>query len=140
MQIKNLKSPLIKIIFSYLNDNKKLNIIINNKTLQKILEVNIENYKNISKRIKIGKRNGKGKEYLKKNKQMIFKGEYLNGKRSGKGEEYYDDGKLKFEGEYLKGERNGNGKEYDDGKLIFEGEYLKGRRNGNGKEYYFLKF
>ena len=103
MQIKSLKSPLIKIIFSYLNDNKKLNIIINNKTLQKILEVNIQNYKNISKRIKLGERNGKGKEYLKKNKKIIFKGEYLNGKRSGKGKEYYDDGKLKFEGEYLKG-------------------------------------
>ena len=58
--IINLKSPLLKMIFSFLKENEKLNIIINNKTLQKKLNVNIETYKKISKRYKIGERNGKG--------------------------------------------------------------------------------
>ena len=60
----NLKSPLLKIIFSFLNEKKKLNIIINNKNIQKKLEVNINNYYQICEKIKIGNRNGKGKEYL----------------------------------------------------------------------------
>ena len=42
----------------------------------------------------------KGKEYY--DKDLKFKGEYLNGKRHGKVKEYYDDKHLKFEGEYLK--------------------------------------
>ena len=139
MKFVDLKSTLLKIIFSFLNENKKLNIIINNKTLQKKLEVNIENYKQISnryKRYKIGERNGKGKEYYD-NGKLIFEGEYINGERNkGIGIEYYDNGKIEYEGEYINGERNGKGKEYyDNGKLRFEGEYLNGEKNGIGKEY-----
>ena len=52
----------------------------------------------------------------------IFEGEYKNGKRNGKGKEYIKN-KLIFEGEYLNGKKNGNGKEYnEEGKIIFEGE------------------
>ena len=94
----NINHNLLKIIFSFLNENKKLNIIINNKNLQKKLEINIENYKQISKRYKIGERNGKGKEYLKINNNMIFEGEYLIGKRNGKGKEYNYNSELIFEG------------------------------------------
>ena len=134
--IIDLKAPILKIIFSFINEKKKLNIIINNKKLQNKLEINIKNYKRISKIYKIGERNGKGKEYLKHNDELVFEGEYLNGKRNGKVKEYYYNGQLIFEGEYLNGKRNGIGKEYNNyGELKFEGEYLNGQRNGKGKEY-----
>ena len=79
---------------------------------------------------------GKGKEYKKrddddelfpyeddrKNYELIFEGEYLDGKWTGFGKEYRDD-KLRFKGEYLNGQRNGQGKEFKDGKMILSGEY-----------------
>ena len=136
IKILDLKLPLLKIIFSFLNENIILNIIINNKNLQKKLDINIENYKKISKRYKIGKINGYGKEYLKINGKLVFEGEYLNGKRNGIGKEYDNDydNNLLFIGEYLNGKRNGRGEEYNSfGLLKFEGEYLNGKRwNGNG--------
>ncbi len=66
IKIIDLKTPILKIIFSFLNglnEGKKLKIIKNNKKLQKKLDVNIRNYKQFSWRYKIGERNGKGKEY-----------------------------------------------------------------------------
>ena len=47
--------------------------------------------------------NGKVKEYNWKG-DLVFEGEYLNGKRNGKGKEYVK-GKLIYEGEYLDGTR-----------------------------------
>jgi len=93
-------------IFSFLNEKQKLNLIIYNKKLQKLLRVDIEDYKRISGKYKIGKRkgNGKGKEYILKRTNLIFEGEYINGKRNGKGKEYEND-KLIFEGEYLNGKK-----------------------------------
>ena len=160
INIRNIKSTfIIKIIFSYLCEKEKLDMITYNKELQKILQVDIKIYKKISNKYKLGKRNGEGKEYIKNTNILVFEGEYLNGKRNGigkeydndklifegvylkgkrngKGKEYYDNGEVKFEGEYLNGERNGKGKEYNDyGELKFEGEYLNGERNGKGKEY-----
>ena len=35
IKIIDLKSPILQIIFSFLNENKKLNIIIYNKKIQK---------------------------------------------------------------------------------------------------------
>ena len=131
-------SYIIKTILSFLNEKQKLNMIIYNKELQKKCLVDIEDYKKISLKYRIGERNGKGKEYIKYTKILIFEGEYLNGKRNGIGKEYYHDKELEFEGKYLNGERNGKGKEYfKNGILEFEGEYLNGKRNGKGKEYYF---
>ena len=78
-------------------------MIIYNKQIQKNFGVDIEVYKKISVKYKIGEKNGKGKEYDINTNKLIFEGEYLNGKRNGKGKEYYDNGKLKFEGEYLNG-------------------------------------
>ena len=129
---------ILKYIFSFLSEKRKLNIIIYNKHLQKMLDTNIENYKRIKGIYRKGGKNGKGKEY---NYDLYggfkFKGEYLNGERNGEGKEYYYGGKLKFKGEYINGERNGNGKEYyDNSKLEYEGEYKNGKRNGKGKEYY----
>ena len=87
--LSKLKSEILQSIFSFLNENKKLNIINNNKNLQKKLNIDIENYITLSKRFKIGERNGKGKEYSKykfgfnekNNIDLIFEGYYLNGKK-----------------------------------------------------------
>ena len=133
IKIIKLKKPLLCIIFSYFIENKKLKIIRNNKNLQKEIGIDIKKYKQISKRYKIGERNGKGKEYLKYNNKMIFEGEYLNGKRNGKGNEYDEEGNLIFTGEYLNGKRNGKGKEYYfNGKLKFEGNYSNGNLTISG--------
>ena len=137
--LKNaIKSQYIKkIVFSFLSTNKILNMIVHNKYYQNLLNIGIDNYKNISKRYIIGEINGKGKEYSIDKNILIFEGEYLNKKRNGKGIEYDNDGLLLFEGEYLNGKRNGKGKEYYfNGNLKFEGEYLNGERNGKGKEYF----
>ena len=153
----NVKSSFVlKKIFSNIYfEIVKLNIIQYNKSLQKKLNITIENYKNSCKKYKYGERNGDGKEYNLYNAK-IFEGKYLDGKKNGKGIEYYYNGKVKFIGEYLNGKK-WNGKGYDrlgsllfelkDGKgyvkeyfndesLIYEGEYLNGERNGKGKEYY----
>ena len=159
----SVKSPYImKEIFSFLDKKEKLNLIKYNKFYQKLLMINIDDYKKITGKYIKGKINGKVKEYNYDNK-LIFEGEYLKGKRNGKGKMYNNNGKLIFEGKYLNGKRNGKGKEYDDkGKLKFQGEYLNDQKwngigydlkgnieyvlkNGKGevKEYYYngkLKF
>ena len=144
----------LKNIFSFLSEKQKLNIIINNKHLQKKFDINIKDYKRISGRYKVGERNGKGKEYDISTDVMLFEGEYLNGERNGKGKEYNWYSTLSLEGIYLndkkleyKGYKNinlvyelkeGKGliKQYDKkdliynnkDELIFEGEYLNGQR------------
>ena len=146
---------IFKHIFSFLYENKKLNLIIYNKRFQKKLDIDIEYYQEKSGIYKTADKNGKGKEYKLDTSILIFEGEYKNGKKNGKGKEYYDDGILKFEGEYLNGKRL-KGKEYNNdgvlilelenervkeyygnsGKLKFEGEFLNGKR-WNGKLYDF---
>ena len=113
--IKYISPICIYEIFPFLDEKQKLKIIQYNKELIKKLKVDIKDYKKISGKYKIGKRNGKGKEY-NLNDILIFEGEYLNGKKKGEGKEYYYNGKLKFEGEYLEG-KIWNGKGYD--KTIF---------------------
>ena len=108
---------------------KERNIIMHNRELQKLLFVDIENYKKISGKYKIGDKNGKGKEYNYDGK-LIFEGEYLNGKRSGKGKEYID-GKLIYEGEYLN-EKRWNGKGYNNNGNI---DFVIKNGNGKLKEY-----
>ena len=124
VNLKEIKSSyIIKIIFSCLYEKQRLNIIKNNKELQKMHLIGIENYKKISGKYKIGEKNGKGREFIINTNTLIFEGEYINGRRNGKGKEYYKNGILKFEGEYINGRRNGKRKEYIDyGKLKFEGE------------------
>ncbi len=34
INLKALKSPLLKILFSFINEKKKLNIILNNKSIE----------------------------------------------------------------------------------------------------------
>ena len=80
----SVKSKYIKkIIFSFVNRNKILNIIQYNKYFQNILNIGIDNYKNKCNRYIIGERNGKGKEYYI-DRKLVFEGEYLNGKKMEK--------------------------------------------------------
>ena len=108
-----------------MEESQKLIIIKYNKSLQKILNISIANYKHFTGRYIIYDSVGKGREYNGNNDKLKFEGEYLNGERNGKGKEYYFDGKIAYEGEYLNGEKNGKGKEYNyKGMLIYEGDYL----------------
>ena len=152
--LKTIKSKyIIEIIFSFLYEKKKLNLMVYNKKFKEKLDINRDYYKEISGKINIGERNGIGMEYKLGTNILAFEGEYLNGKRNGKGKEYYENEIIKFEGEYLNGykiegkgynkkgdiifelNRNGKGKEYySDGKIKFEGEYLNGKK-WKGKGY-----
>ena len=126
--LKDIKSSyFIKIIFSYIDECRKLKLIKYNKIMQKIIDINIINYRYFSGRYIIYDSNNKANEYNSADNK-VFEGEYLNGLRNGKGKEYKSN-RLIFEGEYLNGQRNGKGKEYyPNGKLKFEGEYLNGER------------
>ena len=63
INLKYIKSSyIIKGIFSFLHEEKKLNIIIYNKEIQKKLLIDIRDYKKLSGKYKIGEKNGKGKE------------------------------------------------------------------------------
>ena len=129
---KEVKSPYIfKYILSYLHQNKKLNLFIYNKKLQRKLGIDLDYYKNISGKYLKGGKNGNGREYKLGSNILLFEGEYKNGKKNGLGKEFYENGSLKFKGGYKNGKRH-NGFEYDsDGKLI-----LKLEENGKATEYY----
>ena len=134
MSFCNIKSKyFFNIIFSYLNDERKLRIINYSKSLQKLLDISIINYKLFSGKYILYETNMNGKEYDIYNNNLLFEGEYIKGKRNGKGKEYNKKGIIKFEGEYLNGKRNGKGKETL-GQYTFEGEYLNGKK-WNGKGY-----
>ena len=65
---------LLQEIFSYLYENIKLKIIKNNKAYQKLLDINIENFKKLSGRYKIRVKNGNWEEYNIKNNKLLYKG------------------------------------------------------------------
>ena len=110
--LSNVKSIYIcKIIFSYVNPMKKLNLIKYNKNLQNINELSLIDYKIISGKFITFENNGKGQIYNSYNNSLIFEGEFMNKKRNGKGKEY-NYNLLLFEGEYKNGKRHGKGKEY----------------------------
>ena len=144
---ESIKSKyLIKKIFSFISEKKKLKIIIYNKKYQDLFAIKLENYQNISERYIEGKRNGKGKEFSSKDGKLLFEGEYKNGKRHGKGKEYiyfpnWPLKELKFEGYYLNGRKHGKGREYDyfdfGIKFTFDGEYYNGDKLiGKGYDRY----
>ena len=139
MSFNNVKTLyFIKVLFSYLNEKRKLKIINYNKSLQNLLDINIINYKIFSGKFLEYESGGNVKEYDSYNDHLIYEGEYLNGKRNGKGKEYFPNKGLKFEGEYLNGKRNGKGKEYFHNKeLKVKEEYLEEKNmDGKGEEYF----
>ena len=102
--IENIKSPyILGKLLSLLWENKKLDLLMHDKRLQRKMKISIKDYRKIRYKYKIAERNGLGKEYLINTNIIIFEGEYLNGRRNGKGKEYYENGKLKFEGEFING-------------------------------------
>ena len=155
--LQNIKSSyFIKLIYTFIEESKKLKLIRYNKSMQNNLDISTINYKYFSGRYIIYESNGIGKEYNGEDDTLLFEGEYLNWEKNGQGKKYLDD-TLLFEGECLNGKRNGKGKEYDyEGKLEFEGKYLNDKEwietrydddgnilytfnnniNGEGKEYY----
>ena len=95
--LENIKSfYFYKIIFSFINEKKKLKIAKYNKNIQNKIDINITNYKIFSGRYIIYEKDGKGKEYNSYNK-LIFEGEFKNGERNGKGKDYDFIGKVDFE-------------------------------------------
>ena len=146
---------ILDIIFSFITKKSILNIIIYNKKIQNKLDININNYKSLSKTYIEFISKNIVKQYNQKSNKLIYEGEYKNKKKNGKGKEYYENGKVKFEGEYLNGkrlkgtgyynegsvnlviEKNGKAKEfYKKGEKLFIGKYSNGERNGSGKEYF----
>ena len=112
---------VFKTIYFLITERKKLNLIIYNKNLHNLFNINLINYKFMSRKYKIGEKNGIGKEYNYKN-QLIYEGEYKDGKRNGKGKEYdydYDeedsDSSERSEFRYSR-------------KTTFEGEFLNGKK------------
>ena len=81
----SVKSKYIQIlIFSFLNEKNKLDLVKYNLKLQKILEININTYKKISQCIKIGKGDGYCRIYDLNTMTLKFEGEYKNGKKMEK--------------------------------------------------------
>ena len=104
--LNNIKSYYItKIIFTHVVEKNRLILLKYNKSLQKLMDISIINYKLFTGKYIIYESNGIGKEYKAKDDKLIYEGEYLNGERKGKGKEYDFNGKLEFEGEYLNGKR-----------------------------------
>ena len=97
--LKNIKNVFFKkIVLLHLDERKLLKLVQCNKELQNLLDIKMICYKMHSGKIKIGDKNGLGKElnYFN-NKSIIYEGEYLNGKRNGKGIERDKNG-VKYEG------------------------------------------
>ena len=135
--LMKINNPTLKILFSYVSERTKLDLIMYNKNLQKKLDINLINYKFLSEKYLVLEENGKGKEFDGYCDYLLFEGEYSNGKKNGKGKEYDEFQNMIFEGEYLNGKRNGKGRIYNEfGYLIYEGEFLNGEINGKGKLYY----
>ena len=61
---RDIKSSIyICRVFSFLEQRQKLKILRNNKQLQKMIRINIQDFISISDRYKVIEKNGKGKEY-----------------------------------------------------------------------------
>ena len=110
--IEVIKSLFIfKKIFDILKERRKLLLFSYNKRMQKKLNIRIIDYFRFSKIYKVAEKNGKGKEYLGYNKNLIFEGKYKNGKRNGIGTDYYYNIKIiAFKGNYKDEIKNGKGK------------------------------
>ena len=136
MKLDNIKSIYFsRVIFSFINDKRQLELVKYSKHMQKKLDINLINYKLFYGKFIIFDTNGKMREYLCYNDKIIYEGEYLGRRRNGNGKEFdFQDGYLIFEGEYLNGKRNGKGREYySNGVVLFEGGYKNGKKwNGLG--------
>ena len=77
--LENIKSSyFIKIIFLYVDEKRKLELVKCNKSLQKTLDISIINYKYFTGIYIIYESNRIRREYYGYNDKLIFEGEYLN--------------------------------------------------------------
>ena len=98
---ENIKSSyILKIIFSFINEKRKADLIKYNKFLQNENNININNYKSLSRKHILFENNGKGKIYDNYDNKLLYEGELLRGKKNGQGKEYDDNGKLIFIGKF----------------------------------------
>ena len=95
---------ITKNIFSYLNQNKILQLFLYNKKYQNKFEYSLDNYKKLSGKTII-KSSDIIKYYGLDSKRLLFEGIYLRGKRIKYGREYYHDRELKYEGYFLDGKK-----------------------------------
>ena len=65
----------IQKLFSYINDERKLKLVIYNKTIQKIIDINLTNYKFMTRKYIVYESKGFIKEYDIYNDRLIYKGE-----------------------------------------------------------------
>jgi len=87
--LKRIKSSVIfNKLFEYVNEDRKLKLARYNKRIQKIFRINIIDYMRLSEKIIFGDINGIGEECNGYNLRKIYEGEFLKGKRNGKGKEY----------------------------------------------------
>ena len=129
--IRKIKSSIVlKKIFSLLWETKKLNLVFYNKELQNILFININDYKIMSNKYKIGDKNGLVKEYIKDTNIVAFGGVFKNGLKNGFGVEFYENKEIKFKGNYL------NGKKICGHLFDKKGNETFFLEDGRGKEYY----
>ena len=133
-----------KRLFLHIDEKIKLNLLKYNKSLQKIQDISLKDYRIFSGKYIIYEGEGIGKIYDACNDKLIFEGGILKGVKIGKGKEYDEKGRIKYIGEYSNGEIILKGNEFKEGfakeynynhQLIFEGDFLNGKRNGKGKEY-----
>ena len=97
-QIQKISSKIIlKYLLKFLSNFQKLDLFKYNKSIQKEISLDLEDYKNESQKERIIEKDNFGKEYVLGSKIKIFEGQFLNGKKHGKGKEYYNNGNLKFE-------------------------------------------
>ena len=76
-KLGNIKSNyVLKLIFSFLKEKKKLKIIVYNNYLQERIGYNIENYKKFSGILKLKFENGNVQLYKLDTNILIYEGEY----------------------------------------------------------------
>ena len=125
-----------KKIFIHIDDKIKLDLLKYNKSLQKQLDISLNDYRIFSGKYIIYEGKGKGKIYNGYSHKLIFEGELLNGKKNGIGIEYDERGNIKYSGEYSNDKMILQGNEFKNG---FEYQYNNnhGIRNGKGKDYFY---
>ena len=115
----------IKNFLLFLRKEKKFELIKYNNKYQKKLEIDIEDYKMFRGRYRENEKDGFVKEYELDTNILLFEGHFNKGKRNGEGKEYYNNKQIKFKGEYLNG-REWLGEKYDNkGKIFLKYEKRK---------------
>ena len=83
--LENIKSSFfMKIIFFHIEERRKLNLVRHNKSIQKILDIAMINYKLLSGKYIIFENKRFGREYESYQNQLIYEGGYFRGEKKVK--------------------------------------------------------